>query len=128
MSEIPEISVAVCTYNRADVLPKCLESLINQTTDKELFEVLIIDNNSTDDTKRIALDFCGKNTNFKYIFEEKQGLSHARNRAIDEAKGTYIAYIDDDAIADKEWVKNILDAIKTDSSMVAFGGLKFMGR
>lgn len=122
MNETPTLSIAVCTYNRADVLPKCLESLVDQTTTPELFEVLIIDNNSTDETKKIALDFCGKNTNFKYIFEEKQGLSQARNRAIDEAKGEFLAYIDDDAIADREWVKNILDAIKTDSSMVAFGG------
>lgn len=122
MSETPTLSIAVCTYNRADVLPKCLESLVDQTTTPELFEVLIVDNNSTDETKKIADDFCGKNTNFKYIFEEKQGLSQARNRAIAEAKGKFLAYIDDDAIADREWVKNILDAIKTDSSMVAFGG------
>lgn len=122
MSEIPKISVAVCTYNRSDVLPKCLESLVDQTTTLEFFEVLIIDNNSTDETKKIADDFCEKHTNFKYIFEEKQGLSHARNRATTEAKGEFLAYIDDDAIADREWVKNILDAIKTDSSMVAFGG------
>lgn len=117
-----ELSIAVCTYNRADVLPKCLESLADQSTDSELFEVLIIDNNSTDDTKKIAEDFCGKHNNFRYIFEEKQGLSHARNRAIIEAKGKYLAYIDDDAIADKDWGKNILAVIKTDSSMVAFGG------
>ena len=117
-----DLSIAVCTYNRADVLPKCLESLADQSTDSELFEVLIIDNNSNDDTKKIALDFCERHHNFRYIFEEKQGLSHARNGAIIEAKGKYLAYIDDDAIADKDWVKNILSVIKTDSSMVAFGG------
>ena len=122
MIEIPRISVAVCTYNRSDVLPKCLESLVDQTAGSELFEVLIIDNNSTDETKKIAEDFCKKHMNFRYIFEEKQGLSQARNRAIIEAKGNYLAYIDDDAIADKDWVKNILAAIKTDSSIVAFGG------
>ena len=122
MNEIPEISVAVCTYNRADVLPKCLESLINQTADKELFEVLIIDNNSTDGTKEIAEDFCKEHLNFRYIFEEKQGLSHARNRAIDEAKGTYLAYIDDDAIADKEWVGKIISVIQNNKDITAFGG------
>lgn len=122
MSKIPEISVAVCTYNRADVLPKCLESLANQTAADEFFEVLIIDNNSTDDTKRIALDFCGKNTNFKYIFEEKQGLSQARNRAIAEAKGEFLAYIDDDAIADKEWVEKIISVIQNNKDIAALGG------
>ena len=122
MSSIPEISIAVCTYNRSDVLSNCLESLSNQSASTELFEVLIIDNNSTDDTKKIAENFCAKHVNFRYIFEEKQGLSQARNRAIAEAQGKYLAYIDDDAIADKDWVKNILAVIKTDSSMVAFGG------
>ncbi len=122
MSKNPEISVAVCTYNRADILPKCLESLADQTADSELFEVLIIDNNSTDDTKKIALDFCEKHNNFRYIFEEKQGLSHARNRAINEAKGIYIAYIDDDAIADKEWVEKISSVIQNNKDIAAFGG------
>lgn len=122
MSKNPEISVAVCTYNRADILPKCLESLADQTADSELFEVLIIDNNSTDDTKKIALDFCEKHNNFKYIFEKKQGLSQARNRAIEEAQGGYLAYIDDDAIADKEWLKKIVSVIHNNKDIAAFGG------
>lgn len=122
MTNQPKISVAVCTYNRADVLPKCLESLANQTVDKELFEVLIIDNNSTDGTKEITTDFCKENLNFRYIFEEKQGLSQARNRAIDEAKGKYIAYIDDDAIADKDWIEKILTVIQNDKDIAVFGG------
>ena len=121
MAEIPEISIAVCTYNRSDVLPKCLESLVDQTADAELFEVLIIDNNSNDDTKKIAEDFCGKHNNFRYIFEKKQGLSHARNRAIAETKGKYLAYIDDDAIADKEWTKSILDCFENTNADVVGG-------
>jgi len=124
MNETPEISVAVCTYNRADVLPKCLESLANQSANKELFEVLIIDNNSTDETKKLAEDFCKEHRNFSYIFEEKQGLSQARNRAIDEAKGTYLAYIDDDAIADREWVKSILDCFNQTNADVLGGPVK----
>lgn len=124
MSKNPEISVAICTYNRSDILPKCLESLAEQSADRELFEVLIIDNNSTDDTKKIALDFCEKNSNFKYIFEEKQGLSHARNRAIVEASGKYLAYIDDDAITDKDWVKSILDCFAQTNADVVGGPVK----
>lgn len=120
MSE-PKISttIAVCTYNRADVLPKCLESLANQTISAEFFEVLIIDNNSIDDTKKIALDFCEKHHNFRYIFEKKQGHSQARNRAIAEAKGKYLAYIDDDETVNKEFVQSILDCFdETDADVV----------
>ena len=124
MTENPKLSIAVCTYNRSDVLPKCLESLVDRTVDTEFFEVLIIDNNSTDDTKKIATDFCGKHSNFRYIFEEKQGLSHARNRAIEEAQGKYLAYIDDDAIADKDWVKSILDCFANTDADVVGGPVK----
>lgn len=122
MTENLKISVAVCTYNRSNVLPKCLESLVDQTANTELFEVLIIDNNSTDDTKKIAEDFCEKHANFRYIFEEKQGLSHARNRAIEEAQGKYLAYIDDDAVADKEWLEKIGSVIQNNKYIAAFGG------
>lgn len=119
MSEMPEISVAVCTYNRADVLPTCLESLSNQTISNELFEVLIIDNNSTDDTKKIADDFCQKHNNFRYIFEEKQGHSQARNRAIAEAKGKYLAYIDDDETVNREFAQSIIDCFnETDADVI----------
>lgn len=124
MSKTPELSVAVCTYNRSDVLPKCLESLVNQTASSELFDVLIIDNNSTDDTKKIALDFCEKRDYFRYIFEEKQGHSQARNRAIAEAKGKYLAYIDDDAIADKDWTKSILECFEQTDADVIGGPVK----
>lgn len=119
MSKNPEISVAVCTYNRSDVLPKCLESLAVQTADTELFEVLIIDNNSTDDTKKIATDFCKKHSNFKYIFEKRQGHSPARNRAIAEVNGKFLAYIDDDETVNREFVQSILNCFdETDADVV----------
>lgn len=119
MAETPEISVAVCTYNRADVLQKCLESLANQTTDNELFEVLIIDNNSTDNTKEISYKFCAEYNNFKYFFEKKQGHSQARNRAVAEAKGKYLAYIDDDETVNREFAQSILDCFnETDADVI----------
>lgn len=119
MSEIPEISIAVCTYNRADVLPKCLDSLAKQSVDPSIFEVVIVDNNSTDGTKKIADEFCAKFPNFRYVFEKRQGHSQARNRAIAEAKGEYLAFIDDDAFADKDWVKSILECFaETDADVI----------
>ena len=114
-----ELSIAVCTYNRADVLPKCLESLSNQTISNELFEVVIIDNNSTDDTKKIADDFCQKYYNFRYFFETRQGHSQARNRAIAEAKGKYLAYIDDDETVNREFAQLIIDCFnETDADVI----------
>lgn len=124
MSETLELSIAVCTRNREDVLPKCLYSLADQTLTNELFEVLIVDNNSTDDTKKIANDFCQKYNNFRYVFEEKQGHSQARNRAISEAKGKYLAYVDDDAIADRDWAISILNCFMQTDADVVGGSVK----
>ena len=59
--------------------------------------------------------------NFRYVFETRQGHSQARNRAIAEAKGKYLAYIDDDAIADKNWIKSILDCFANSDANVVGG-------
>lgn len=109
----PIISVVVCTYNRADLLPGCLESLAEQTLDKSIYEVIVVNNNSTDNAQGIAEEFAGKQPNFRVVVETKQGLSHARNRGYREAKGDYVAYIDDDARADVRWVELILDALES---------------
>lgn len=103
----PILSVVICTYNRSDWLQGCLSSLEPQCKDG-VVEVLIIDNNSTDATASIAHQFTERLLNFKYIFEAEQGLSHARNRGINEALGKYVAYLDDDAKAYPDWVKAVI--------------------
>lgn len=107
------LSVVVCTCNRALLLKKCLESLECQTLDKKTYEVIIIDNNSNDNTQEIIKSFIYNNSNFRSLVEYNQGLSHARNRGYKEAKGKYVAYIDDDAIANEDWCKKIIYAFET---------------
>ncbi len=102
------ISVIICTYNRANFLSKCLQSLADQTIDRDLFEILVINNNSTDNTPDIAASFSEKIQNFRIIIETKQGLSYARNRGWIESQGKYIAFIDDDAVADVDWLSKIV--------------------
>lgn len=118
----PVISVVVCTYNRADLLPGCLQSLAEQTLDKSLYEIIVINNNSTDATQEMAEGFTARYPNFRVVVETKQGLSHARNRGYMEARGEYAAYIDDDARADKGWIEGIIDFTKRHPEVVAFGG------
>jgi glycosyltransferase involved in cell wall biosynthesis len=115
------ISVVICTYNRANLLSQCLHSLGEQTLDNLLFEVLVINNNSTDNTQEIAESFSNISPNLRVIIESKQGLSHARNRGASEAKGKYIAYLDDDCSVPKDWLETA-QSIIAHQAPAAFGG------
>ena len=98
------ISVLVCTYNRAELLANVLQTLGEQSLAPSEYEVIVVDNNSTDQTRIVAERFCQRYPNMRYCFEPKQGLSHARNRGWQEARGDYVGYIDDDAKAPQEWL------------------------
>jgi len=116
------ISIVVCTYNRGDLIKGCLDSLKNQTADPSTFEVLVIDNNSTDETCQIIGNYLSL-PNFRLFREDSQGLSHARNRGIRESQGTYIAYLDDDARADEHYIENLLVLLdKFSDSIDCYGG------
>lgn len=86
-----KISVVICTYNRAEILKKCLEYLKKQTIEKAYYEVFIIDNNSADYTKEESEYLIKQNSIFYYYFEKVQELSFARNRGWKEAKGDFMA-------------------------------------
>lgn len=107
------VSVAVCTWNRAALLRECLRSLENQTVDPAFFEVVVVDNNSSDRTEPVIREFAARRPNVRGVREDRQGLSHARNRGWAAARGEYVAYLDDDAKAPPEWLaaaKEIIDA------------------
>jgi len=108
----PPLSVIICTYNRSDLLASCLRSLVDQTLENGRYEVIIVNNNSTDDTQEIIESFTSVYVNFRAVVEMKQGLSHARNRGWREAHGEFVAYIDDDAKANPEWCERILYAFQ----------------
>lgn len=110
-----KISIIICTWNREKSLKRTLDSIKAMSVPKDLpWELIIVDNNSTDNTKRIVEDF-KKNTclNVIYAFQEKQGLAFARNLGIQKAKGEIIAFIDDDVIVDRNWLIGIYEAFKT---------------
>ena len=83
-------------------------SLVRQTLDKEKYEVLIINNNSSDKTQVVAEEFALRNKNFRVLKQDKQGLSHARNLGWRESKGDIIIFLDDDAVACKNWVETYM--------------------
>ena len=118
------ISVIVCTYNRQEYLPDCLKHLANQSAVNRDFEVLIIDNNSTDNTANIASDFIKSHPemNVHYFCEMNQGHTFARNRGIKEAKGDILSFIDDDAFVDQDFIKEIQYYFKEHVEVSAIGG------
>lgn len=116
-----ELSIVVCTFNRAELLRGALRSLEQQSEPAESFEVLIVDNNSTDSTRAIAEEFCLRLPHFRLLQEPRQGLSCARNRGWREASGRYVGYLDDDARAGPDWVRTALEIIGN-RNPEAFGG------
>lgn len=115
------ISVVVCTYNRSALLSDCLYSLVGQNAEKQLFEILIVDNKSTDDTIEVAQRFINKYENIRLIHENKLGLGNARNRGWKQAKGEYVAYTDDDCKLPDDWISTAIKIINNVRPSV-FGG------
>jgi len=119
-----KLSVIVSTYNREQYLPSALESLAKQNFNKTEFEIVLVNNKSTDSTEIICTQFAEKypELNFRYFVEHKQGLSHARNRGIDEAKGEIIVFIDDDAFAFNNYLTEINRFFLENKQIAAGGG------
>lgn len=122
MAYMRKLSVVICTFNRADLICKTIDSLIDQSLDKELFEILIVDNNSSDSTREIAESYVSKDNRVRYIFEGKQGKSVAANRGIKESSGEYIGFVDDDVIVCSTWCSDIIRIFESDPEIAAIGG------
>jgi glucosyl-dolichyl phosphate glucuronosyltransferase len=103
----PVVSVIICTHNRVNDLSVAIASITSQDVDKASYEILVVDNASTDATREFVCARSIQVSNLKYISESVLGLSRARNAGLRTAKGRYVAYIDDDAIADPGWLSQI---------------------
>jgi glycosyltransferase involved in cell wall biosynthesis len=108
-SKSDAITIAICTYNGAQRLPQVLDCLRSQVqTESISWEVIVVDNNSTDNTAatvdRYRETYWQQNVPLKYVFESHQGLAFARQRAIQEASGTWVAFLDDDNLPANNWV------------------------
>lgn len=120
----PKISVIICTYNRDRHIASALESLSRQTLEKQDYEILVVNNNSTDNTDTICRKFVAEHPALfiRYVIEKQQGLSFARNRGIAEAQSPIITYIDDDAIAEPDFLRQILTYLDQNPDVVGIGG------
>jgi glycosyltransferase involved in cell wall biosynthesis len=118
------ISVIICSYNREKYIADALNSLIQQDYDPSLFEVIVVDNNSKDNTETVCKNIIASyRQHLLYYYSEKQqGSSFARNTGAAHAKGRLLCFMDDDAIAEKDFIKNIWDFHLTHPAVGGFGG------
>src|SRR5437899_4754156 len=116
------LTVVLSTYNRAERLPAALEALVHQKGEVA-YEVVVVDNNSSDRTAEVARAFAQRaNGRIQYLFEPRQGLSHARNRGIEAARSPIIAFTDDDVRVGEDWVAQIIRAFKQHPDVDYVGG------
>lgn len=118
-----DVTVIICTYNRANCLPAALESVVASALSVPLgWELLVIDNNSSDNTREVVGQFRNKYlTRLRYVFEPQQGLAHARNTGVQEARGDIVVFTDDDVVVQPSWLQNVAAGL-LDSSAAGVGG------
>lgn len=118
-----DVSVSICTYNRCSALSAALESVLCQHINGIRYEVIVVDNNSTDETRPVVEGFILRgHTNLRYIFEGRQGLSYARNTAVSAARAPLVAFTDDDVRVAPDWVATVKRVFDHQSEAAWIGG------
>lgn len=117
------ISIVICTVNRSKQLQECLSHIVNSQNPGVATELIVVDNNSSDDTKNVVMGFADSSfCEIKYLFEGRPGHSQARNRGLAEARYPLIAFTDDDCYVARDWIVSILREFSADPSLHILGG------
>lgn len=119
----PRLSVVICTWNRAELLAGCLASLAAQGLPGDEWEVLVVDDGSTDDTAAVATaDGAAGDAPVRHLLQDHRGQPAARNRGIAEATGDVVLFLDDDEEAPAGFLAAVLTALAADPSLAGAGG------
>ncbi|MEM3769703.1 MAG: glycosyltransferase [Candidatus Bathyarchaeia archaeon] len=114
----PFVSVIVCTLNRKEFLRRCLNELLNVNYPESQYKIIVVDGGSVDGTENMVKN---EFPSVKYVVEKRSGVSYARNKGLEIARGEVIAFTDDDCIVTKDWLYNLV--ISFDSPEIgAVGG------
>lgn len=113
------IAAIICTHNRDKYIASAVDSLLNQDWDD--YEVIVVDNASTDNTAKIVKERLS-HPKLKYVYEEKLGLSVARNTGANSTDADILAYLDDDAIASSSWLRTLVQVYQNDNQVAIAGG------
>ena len=119
----PEVSVVIPTYNRCELLRGAVLSVLQQNAERSTFEIVVVDNNSSDDTKAVVESLIGSDSgNVSYVQEHQQGNAHARNTGIQHSRGSIIAFMDDDVVVGNTWIRTLKAAFDQDQDLSFVGG------
>jgi glycosyltransferase involved in cell wall biosynthesis len=118
-----DASVIICTHNRSAKLRQALGHLLAQKTDRLLAEIIVVDNNSTDDTAEVVREAAaGAQLEIRYSFQAAQGISFARNTGWGLARGSVVAFTDDDVRVEPDWLRQIVTAFSEHPDIDCVGG------
>ncbi len=121
-SASPRFVVAICTWNRCALLRQTLGGLTELQIPQDIeWELLVVNNNCTDATDEVVDEFI-RALPVRLVHEPVAGLSNARNRAVAECHGEYLAFLDDDVLVDSQWLNALLDATQRFPGAATFGG------
>jgi glucosyl-dolichyl phosphate glucuronosyltransferase len=124
----PRISVVLCTYDRAQSLQRTLRTLVDQSVPRAEYEVLVVDNRSTDATCAVVHDIQADHPEcrIRLLHEDRPGLNHARNTGLQQARGRYVAFTDDDVRLPEDWLQVALSAFEAvEPAPLGLGGPVF---
>jgi glucosyl-dolichyl phosphate glucuronosyltransferase len=119
-----KISVIICSYNRENYIIQAIDSLYHQTIARSEYEVIVVDNNSTDNTEQVCTAYIAAHPdyNIRYMTETQQGASFARNTGAAVANSPLFAFMDDDAIAEKNYLERVLQFFDNHPDACGMGG------
>jgi glycosyltransferase involved in cell wall biosynthesis len=123
----PRFTIAICTFNRSDVLPMAVRGAACLDAADGEFEIIVVDNASTDDTPRVLDELEREIPRLRRFVEPTKGLSPARNRALQEAQGSWIIYLDDDALVAGSYLQTLSRLIAEEQNIGAAGGIIEVG-
>ena len=114
LKQIPEISVIVPIYNTAPYLQICLQAIAMQTYSS--FEVILVDDGSTDNSSEICKKYVEADSRFHYFFKKNEGQATARNLGLKHARGNFISFIDSDDFVHQDYLKIMVETIKQENA------------
>ncbi|HEY7499699.1 MAG TPA: glycosyltransferase family A protein [Vicinamibacterales bacterium] len=123
MNAAPIVSVVLPTYNRGSALTRAVQSVLDQTASPESYEIVVVDNNSTDETPRVIQRLAQANpSRIEYVLETRQGVAYARGAGIARARADIVAFFDDDVCVSPEWIETIVRTFAEHPEVECIGG------